>query len=475
MSEFSSIARSLFWVTSAEEKPAAQNFDKLRIDRLIGMSPAEERLIKYLAEFYQTYHTSPSSVTVQKWAEGEKYPVLTKTADDACLESPYYAADFDAAFEREVASQAARKLRDVCLESLDISIGESKLPAKPKGIDAAVNHLLSSVRVPPPKDGTIPSGMKDAGPRLKALYEERKNNPGVARGIPTGYQFIDANTSGIRRKSLYLVAGFAGHLKTTWALNQIVNSAVIGGFNNVLFSSEMPKEDVMMTMASIHSMNPMWRSRAYHNPVSQFRLIPGRLSDEEAAFYFEVYDDLVSNKQYGSIRVWDAAEFHGFPSICQKAVQEQQKEGIDIMWTDYLTRLPVETPRGVSLTDAKNEVIVDAKRFAMAQNIAVASPFQVNREGFKKAKDNGGVLDATSLFMYNSAEKEADVITYIWYGPEERKMMAPKAGFIKNRWGGVTAEPIPLQIENESRRIFEAFAGMPSVAPLNSKDMVDLV
>jgi hypothetical protein len=69
-------------------------------------------------------------------------------------------------------------------------------------------------------------------------------------------------------------------------------------------------------------------------------------------------------------------------------------------------------------------------------------------------------MDITALAQYNAAEKEADVISYIFYGDDERVTNEPKVGLMKSRWGDSAVAPVPLFIEPDSRRIFDMSSGM---------------
>lgn len=180
-------------------------------------------------------------------------------------------------------------------------------------------------------------------------------------------------------------------------------------------------------------------------------------------------EDLVTNPAHGTIRVIDSGQFTSFGSIAQRTVREDSEMEVDELWIDYLTRLPLDAKySGMDYTTGMNLTIQDAKRFAMSfkkgQGLAVASPFQVNREGFKKGKAAEGRLDKTALAQFNAAEKEADVITYVWYDDEEKATSEPKIGIMKSRWGQVKPDPVPTFIDPDCRRISDLSAGMAAVA-----------
>jgi hypothetical protein len=152
-------------------------------------------------------------------------------------------------------------------------------------------------------------------------------------------------------------------------------------------------------------------------------------------------------------------------SVFQKITQDNLEEEVDGAWIDYVTRLPLDARyRGMTITEARNEQLVDTKRFAMSfdggKGIAMKTPLQINRAGYLKAKTQGGLLDKTHLAEYNRAEREADAISYIWYDVEEQATSEPKVGMMKSRWGRAEALPVPTFIEPDCRRIMDLSAGM---------------
>ena len=465
MAEYATVLRSLFFVLPSEEAGVLGNYASLREDRLLNLSVTDRRFLDYLIAFKSAHSSPPSNVTVRRWVEGERDPVLTKLLDDAeAVADPVIGANFEDLFEKEVAAQASKALLTVCREAVEIAEGRSTTPQAPKGVEAAVHFLYSNAKVPAPKiDTGIPANMREAAPKLIDEYIFRKNNPLAVYGIGSGFGHIDDSIGGFKRKGLHLHAGFAGHLKTTEMLNMIVHAAVVGRWNELLFTGEMPATELKFTLVCIHSGDPKFQGIG--QPISQKRLLRGQLTASEESFYKQVQDDLITNPNYGSIRVVDSSEFTTFGTVMQRTVQENDKEEVDMMWVDYLTRLPVVMDGRSRLTfrEAKNELIAEAKRFAMSfdrgRGLAVGSPFQVNREGLKKAKENGGVLDETCLAEYSAAEKEADGVSYIWFGPDCYKTMEPLGGMIKSRWGAITLKPVPIQIHVECRRMWDSVPG----------------
>lgn len=458
------VLRGLTWKDDAEKNEAKINFKEVRQDRFLDLRRTESVILEFLTTFYGTHGEAPSIKVIYDHFEAANQPEEIGLVEELTAVDLYSGASFVESVEREVEKQAAANLARECRAAMEIaSQGKTTKNVLIKGTAAAIEHLVSSMRIPPAKeDEYLPSGMKEGAVKLTQLYEERKADPNTY-GVPSGYGLIDSSTAGLRKKQLYLHAGYAGHLKSTIMLNMIVNAAVDGGYNSLVFTSEMAKADLMFILTAIHSANPKFNGVA--NPISAKRLMLGALGQAEEDFYKEVLDDLVNNSMHGSVRVVDSGEFTTFSSVMQRTVQEHQRQEVDILWVDYLTRLPLDAKYlRWTVTEARNETIADAKRFAMAfdqgKGLPVCSPFQINREGFKKARDQEGKMNLTALAQYNAAEREADIITYTFYDAEQKATCEPVLGVLKSRYGDTSYEPVKLVIEPDSRRVFDMASGM---------------
>lgn len=463
------LLRSLTWVGLSERDPALENLKLLEFQRFTNLTSTEEAVLNAVNGYYVQTAESPSLASVVKLFEEQNKAEELQFLEEASKESFSAGADFSQLFEHEVGQQAANKFLTVCREAMKIATQGITVKGKLiKGADAAVSYIFSTATGAPRKEGDrVPVSMKAASGFLDNLYEERKKNPHKTYGVMTGYGLIDAATAGVRKKQLYIHAGYARQLKSTTMLNMMINAAVDGGWNPLLFTSEMPAEEVMLLMVAIHSANKKFAGVG--RPLNSFRLLLGGIGSAEEKFFKEVKDDLVNNTRHGTIRVIDSGEFTHFSDVMQRCTREHQKEEVDLMWMDYITRLPIDPVkyRGMEVRTAKNEIIAEAKRFAMSFNdgegLAVCTPFQVNREGFKRAVDHEGKMDLMALADYNAAEKEADIITYVFYGETEYKTNEPKIGMLKSRWGDTKPDPVSVFLDPDSRRMSDLSGGMSAI------------
>src|SRR6185312_7358176 len=96
-------------------------------------------------------------------------------------------------------------------------------------------------------------------PPLIDRIDEWNQNPDGMRGLPTGFIDFDRKTGGLRPGDLVIVAGRPSMGKTTLAVNMAENAAldVKTAASVVIFSMEMPSEQLLMRMMSSLARVPL--------------------------------------------------------------------------------------------------------------------------------------------------------------------------------------------------------------------------
>lgn len=262
------ILRSLAWVDHTEKDEIKKNYEHVQTDRLLNTAAAERKVLDHLMTFYQNSGEPTQLQLALDHFEASNESDAVTLVEEIAAQSPYLAASFKQLFEEEVEDQAAQNLAATAKLAIKIAtqgaqIGKSTV----KGTDEAVAYLYSSIREKP-KDQTNrqPASMKASSKEISQLYQDRKANPYKTYGILTGYGLFDSATAGIRKKQLMLNVGFGGHLKSTLMLNMVINAAV-NGWNPLIFTSEMPAEDLKLLLVAIHSADPKFNAVA--SPVSR--------------------------------------------------------------------------------------------------------------------------------------------------------------------------------------------------------------
>ncbi|MBQ2639277.1 MAG: hypothetical protein IJF92_00725 [Bacilli bacterium] len=104
-------------------------------------------------------------------------------------------------------------------------------------------------------------------------YIDRYENQEYAIGIPTGISFVDEMVGGIHKGEVTCIAGYAGHCKTTLAVNSAYN-ALKSGFNVLYCSFEVPKESIYNDFLSRHSNDNKFKMRIPHYGLKKRSLKP---------------------------------------------------------------------------------------------------------------------------------------------------------------------------------------------------------
>ncbi|MFZ5723762.1 MAG: replicative DNA helicase [Pseudomonadota bacterium] len=98
--------------------------------------------------------------------------------------------------------------------------------------------------------GAGPVQLKDIAAGVVDKIRELAANPGAITGIPTGFEKLDKMTSGLNKGDLVIVAGRPSMGKTTFAMNIAENAMIKSGKPVLVFSMEMPRDQIVMRMIS---------------------------------------------------------------------------------------------------------------------------------------------------------------------------------------------------------------------------------
>ncbi len=98
--------------------------------------------------------------------------------------------------------------------------------------------------------GAGPTAIKDIATTVVDKLRELASNPGAITGVPTGFDKLDDMTSGLNKGDLVIVAGRPSMGKTTFAMNIAENAMIKTGKPVLVFSMEMPKDQIVLRMIS---------------------------------------------------------------------------------------------------------------------------------------------------------------------------------------------------------------------------------
>ncbi|HEK0664952.1 TPA: replicative DNA helicase [Proteus mirabilis] len=245
---------------------------------------------------------------------------------------------------------------------------------------------------------------KDEGPKaIDAILEEtvekieqlyQKPHDGVT-GVSSGYQDLDKKTAGLQKSDLIIVAARPSMGKTTFAMNLCENAAITEEKPVLIFSLEMPGNQIMMRMLASLSR------------VDQTRIRTGQLDDEDWARISSTMGILLEKR---NMYIDDSSGLT--PTEVRSRARRIYREhgGLSLIMIDYLQLMRVP-----SLSENRTleiaEISRSLKALAKELQVPVVALSQLNRSLEQRADKRPVNSD---LRESGSIEQDADLIMFIY-------------------------------------------------------------
>ncbi|EHM51738.1 MAG: replicative DNA helicase [Yokenella regensburgei] len=228
--------------------------------------------------------------------------------------------------------------------------------------------------------------------RIEKLFQQPHD--GVT-GVNTGYDDLNKKTAGLQPSDLIIVAARPSMGKTTFAMNLVENAAMLQDKPVLIFSLEMPSEQIMM------------RSLASLSRVDQTRIRTGQLDDEDWARISGTMGILLEKR---NIYIDDSSGLT--PTEVRSRARRIAREhgGLGLIMIDYLQLMRVP-----SLSDNRTleiaEISRSLKALAKELQVPVVALSQLNRSLEQRADKRPVNSD---LRESGSIEQDADLIMFIY-------------------------------------------------------------
>ncbi|EFB3729325.1 replicative DNA helicase [Escherichia coli] len=228
--------------------------------------------------------------------------------------------------------------------------------------------------------------------RIEQLFQQ--SHDGVT-GVNTGYDDLNKKTAGLQPSDLIIVAARPSMGKTTFAMNLVENAAMLQDKPVLIFSLEMPSEQIMM------------RSLASLSRVDQTKIRTGQLDDEDWARISGTMGILLEKR---NIYIDDSSGLT--PTEVRSRARRIAREhgGIGLIMIDYLQLMRVP-----ALSDNRTleiaEISRSLKALAKELNVPVVALSQLNRSLEQRADKRPVNSD---LRESGSIEQDADLIMFIY-------------------------------------------------------------
>ncbi|MDE1515995.1 MULTISPECIES: replicative DNA helicase [Vibrio] len=228
--------------------------------------------------------------------------------------------------------------------------------------------------------------------RIELLYKMPQD--GVT-GVNTGFTDLNKKTAGLQGSDLVIVAARPSMGKTTFAMNLCENAAMEQDKPVLIFSLEMPAEQIMMRMLASLSR------------VDQTKIRTGQLDDEDWARISSTMGILMEKK---NMYIDDSSGLT--PTEVRSRARRVAREhgGLSLIMVDYLQLMRVP-----ALTDNRTleiaEISRSLKALAKELNVPVVALSQLNRSLEQRADKRPVNSD---LRESGSIEQDADLIMFIY-------------------------------------------------------------
>lgn len=285
-------------------------------------------------------------------------------------------------------------LRKLIQASSQIADGAFNPQGRPA--DELVNEaerLVFQISESRPKFGG-PKGMSQLLTKAVDRIDELYNLKGRMTGLSTGFRDLDDMTSGLQPSDLVIVAGRPSMGKTTFAMNLVEHAIVSSEKASIVFSMEMPAEQLMIRMVSSLGR------------IDQTRMRTGQLEDEDWPRLTSAVNLLKDRKLF----VDDTPALS--PSEMRARIRRLAREAGDIglIMIDYLQLMQVP---GMSdnRTAEISEISRSLKGIAKEFSCPVVALSQLNRSLEQRPNKRPVMSD---LRESGAIEQDADVIAFVY-------------------------------------------------------------
>lgn len=275
-------------------------------------------------------------------------------------------------------------------------IAEGAFAPQGRPSDELVNEaerLVFQISESRPKFGG-PIGMSNLLTKAVDKIDHLFQMKGQMTGISTGFRDLDEMTSGLQSSDLVIVAGRPSMGKTTFAMNLVEHAVVSGGVSAVVFSMEMPAEQLMLRMISSLGR------------IDQTKVRTGQLEDEDWPRLTSAVNLLKDRQLF--VDDTPALSPNEMRSRVRRLVREHGPVGIIMI--DYLQLMQVP---GLSenRTAEISEISRSLKGLAKEFSCPVVALSQLNRSLEQRPNKRPVMSD---LRESGAIEQDADLIAFVY-------------------------------------------------------------
>lgn len=258
-------------------------------------------------------------------------------------------------------------------------------------LDNAEKKVFAVTNMPSSNSMTaIKDGLTETWERIENL----SSSDGSIRGVPTGFDSLDAKLSGFQPSDLIILAARPSQGKTSLAIDIARRAAVNHGVSVGIFSLEMSSQQLIDRMLSAQSQVDLWKLRTGKQMTSDdFDSISTALDTLSKA---PIYIDDEAGKSVLAMR-----------SVARRLKSEKN---LGLIVIDYLQlATPAQSKNSDNMVQQVTELSRAMKAMARELNVPVLCLSQLSRA----VESRGGRPRLSDLRDSGSIEQDADVVMFI--------------------------------------------------------------
>ncbi|PIE24889.1 MAG: replicative DNA helicase [Neptuniibacter caesariensis] len=240
-----------------------------------------------------------------------------------------------------------------------------------------------------------PEGVNELLKRTVDRIDTLFNSDGDLTGLTTGFDDLDSKTSGLQPSDLIIVAARPSMGKTTFAMNLVENALMASNKPVLVFSLEMPADQLMTRMLSSLGR------------IDQSRVRNGKLEEED----WPKLTTAVNMMRDKPLFIDDQAGIspNELRARARRIVREHGP--LSLIMVDYLQLMQMKTPGIDSRTQEISEISRSLKAIAKEMECPVVALSQLNRT--LEQRPNKRPVNS-DLRESGAIEQDADVIMFIY-------------------------------------------------------------
>ncbi len=237
--------------------------------------------------------------------------------------------------------------------------------------------------------------LHEAYDRLDYLHAHR----GEISGVRTGFQDLDALTTGLQKSDLVIVAARPSVGKTSFALNVAEHAAVKERRTVGVFSLEMSKEQlVLRLLSSVSNIDSQRLRTGFLEELDFARIAPAMNALSEAPIYIDDTPNISTME------------------LRTKARRLQAEAGLDLVVVDYLQLMQASTQsRDSNRVQEVSEISRGLKALARELSVPVIALSQLSRQPEMRESKEPRLSD---LRESGAIEQDADLVMFLWRDKE---------------------------------------------------------